>query len=97
MIRNKPRDAAVFGVDIGKKVFHVVGADTSGEIVQRAKFRREIVLAFFQRANPTLVGMEACTGARGWLARCTLSRADRDRRVYTTLPRHHHGAASAIR
>jgi len=24
-IRNKPRDAAVFGIDIGKAVFHVVG------------------------------------------------------------------------
>jgi transposase len=68
MIRNKPRDAAVFGVDIGKNVFHVVSADASGEIVQRAKFRRETVLAFFQRANPSLVGMEACPGAQ-WLAR----------------------------
>jgi transposase len=68
MIRNKPRDAAVFGVDIGKNVFHVVGADASGEIVQRAKFRRETVLVFFQRANRTLVGMEACPGAQ-WLAR----------------------------
>jgi hypothetical protein len=35
MIRNKPRNAAVFGVDIGKNIFHVVGMDASGEIVTR--------------------------------------------------------------
>jgi transposase len=68
MIRNKPRNAAVYGVDIGKNIFHVVGTDPSGQIVQRAKFRRETVLAFFQQAAPILVGMEACPGAQ-WLAR----------------------------
>lgn len=67
MIRNKPRNAAVYGVDIGKNIFHVVGTDASGQIVQRAKFRRETVLAFFQRAAPTLVGMEACP-RNGWRA-----------------------------
>jgi hypothetical protein len=30
MLRNKPRDAAVYGVDIGKNVFHVVGLDAPG-------------------------------------------------------------------
>lgn len=68
MIRNKPRKAAVYGVDIGKNIFHVVGADALGQIVQRAKFRRETVLAFFDRAAPAVVGMEACPGAQ-WLAR----------------------------
>ena len=29
-IRNKPCEAMVFGVDIGKNVFHVVGLDGSG-------------------------------------------------------------------
>ena len=68
MIRNKPRNAAVYGVDIGKNIFHVVGTDALGHIVQRAKFRRETVLAFFDRAAPAVVGMEACPGAQ-WLAR----------------------------
>lgn len=68
MIRNKPRNAAVYGVDIGKNIFHVVGTDPLGHIVQRAKFRRETVLAFFDRAAPAVVGMEACPGAQ-WLAR----------------------------
>jgi len=68
MIRNKTRNASFYGVDIGKNLFHVVGMDQTGEIVQRAKFRRETILAFFQRAVPAVVGMEACPGAQ-WLAR----------------------------
>ncbi len=36
-IRNKPRDAAVFGVDLGKNLFHVCGlsgrrADPAGDV-----------------------------------------------------------------
>lgn len=61
-------DAVVFGVDIGKKLFHVVGLNASGEVVQRAKFRRETLLAFFASAEKQLVGMEACPGSQ-WLAR----------------------------
>ena len=67
-IRNKPREAAVFGVDIGKNVFHVVGLDAAGQPIQRATFRRDTVLQFFERASPTVVGMEACPGSQ-WLAR----------------------------
>ncbi len=36
-MRNKPRGAAVFGIYIGNNLFHVVGADTSGAIVQRVR------------------------------------------------------------
>ena len=57
MIRNKPRDAAVYGVDLGKNLFHVVGTDAAGRVVQTAKFRRETLLTFFERAAPALVGM----------------------------------------
>ena len=67
-LRNKPLDAASFGVDIGKNVFHVVGLDGSGLPIQRATFRRETLLQFFERASPTVVGMEACPGSQ-WLAR----------------------------
>lgn len=67
-IRNKPKQAAVFGVDIGKTLFHVVGLDFSGAPIQRATFRRETLLQFFERAEPVLVGMEASPGSQ-WLAR----------------------------
>jgi transposase len=68
MIRNKPRDAAVFGIDIGKNIFHVVGVDSAGKPIQRVRFRRDTLLQFFERAKPALVGMEACPGSQ-WLAR----------------------------
>jgi transposase len=68
MTRNAPRAAAVYGVDLGKNVFHVVALDAGGGVVQRAKFRRETLLAFFERADRVLVGMEACPGSQ-WLAR----------------------------
>ena len=68
MIRNAPREAAVYGVDLGKNIFHVVGLDDHGAVVQRVKFRREALLSFFQRAANTVVGMEACPGSQ-WLAR----------------------------
>jgi transposase len=68
MLRNKPRDAAVFGVDIGKTTFHVVGLDDTGQPVQKVKFRRDTLLQFFERAAPAIVGMEACGGSQ-WLAR----------------------------
>jgi hypothetical protein len=45
--RNAPTQAAVFGIDLGKTLFHVVGLDERGEVIQRAKFRRETPLQFF--------------------------------------------------
>ncbi len=63
-----PKTCAVFGIDIGKTLFHVVGLDASGAPIQKAKLRRDTVLQFFAEADPTLVGMEACPGSQ-WLAR----------------------------
>jgi transposase len=67
-MRNSPRGAAVYGVDIGKNLFHVVGLDDVGRPIQRVKFRRDTLLAFFAAAPAALIGMEACPGAQ-WLAR----------------------------
>lgn len=36
MIRNAPENAAVYGVDLGKNLFHVVGLDHRGAVVRRA-------------------------------------------------------------
>lgn len=68
MTRTQPRDCAVFGIDIGKTVFHVVGLNRAGAPIQKAKFRRDTLLQFFGRAEATLIGMEACPGSQ-WLAR----------------------------
>ena len=66
--RNKACDAAVYGVDIGKTAFHLVGADAAGQPVHKGRYRRDTLLQFLERAAPAIVGMEACPGAH-WLAR----------------------------
>lgn len=66
--RNVPRPAAVYGIDIGKNIFHVVALESDGTVVQRVRFRRDTLLQFFQRAAPAIVGMESCAGSQ-WIAR----------------------------
>lgn len=66
-IRNKLCKAAVFGVDWARTCF-TLRLDGSGVPIQRASFRRETLLQFFERATSTLVRMEACPGSQ-WLAR----------------------------
>jgi len=67
-MRNHPRGAAVYGIDIGKVRFDVVGLDERGAVLHRAKFRRDTLLAHFAAAPRALIGMEACPGSQ-WLAR----------------------------
>lgn len=58
----------VFGIDIGKNSFHVVGLDATGQPVVRTKFRRDRLLQFFANAPTAKVGMESCPGSQ-WLVR----------------------------
>src|SRR3712207_1051737 len=54
------------GLDIGKRVLQVHGADAQGRRVLQRKLRREEVRAFFAGLPPCLVGMEACATAHHW-------------------------------
>lgn len=63
--RNAPGFAAVDGVDIGKNIFHVVGVDSGGGPVQRARFRRDTLLQFFERAAPAIVGWKHALDRNG--------------------------------
>jgi transposase len=67
-MRNQPLGAVVYGVDLGKMRFDVVGCDASGRPIQRVKFSRDTLFAFFAAAPKALIGMEACPGAQ-WMAR----------------------------
>jgi transposase len=60
--------ARVFGVDIGKNIFHVVGLNTVGRPVLRVKLRRDNLLRFFANTPPATIGMESCPGSQ-WLGR----------------------------
>ncbi|HFH4315059.1 IS110 family transposase [Pseudomonas aeruginosa] len=58
--------ATVIGLDISKSVFVAVGRDDQGREAFRKKLSRHQVLAFFARATPAKVGIEACAGAHHW-------------------------------
>ena len=51
------------GIDLGKRVFHLVGLNLRGEVVVRKKFSRKQLLYFTANLKVELVGMEACGGA----------------------------------
>ena len=67
LTQSKPTAAAasiaVIGIDIGKKVFHVIGLDARGAIALRAKLSRTQLGVRLANLPPCLVGMEACVGA----------------------------------
>lgn len=72
-MRYKPHpETKAFGIDIGKKVFHVAALDAAGTVLQRAKFSRDTLISFFDTAPKALIGMEACPGSQ-WLARRLVS------------------------
>ena len=48
------------GLDIAKSVFQVHGIDAEGKALIRRQLKRRYVLAFFQKLQPCLVGIEAC-------------------------------------
>lgn len=59
---------AVYGIDIGKSIFHVAGMDRSGRPILRMKFKRDALLHFFSNVPAAITAMEACPGSQ-WLAR----------------------------
>jgi transposase len=63
------RDISVVGIDIAKRVFHLVGTDKRGTIVMRKRCSRGEVLPVMANLGPTTIGMEACGGAHYWARR----------------------------
>ena len=60
---------SVLGIDIAKRVFHVVGTDERGTIVWRKRLSRHDLIPFLAKLPPVLIGMEACGGAHYWARR----------------------------
>jgi transposase len=53
-------------LDLAKQVFSVHGVDEHGKAVLRKRVSRGKVLELFAQLPPSLVGMEACSGAHHW-------------------------------
>jgi transposase len=60
------RDMNVMGIDIAKRVFHVIGMDKRGKIILRKRLYRGEVVSFMAQLPRATVGMEACGGAPYW-------------------------------
>lgn len=65
---SQAQSVSVYGIDIGKSLFHVAGLDPTGHVVLRTKFRRNTLLQFFSNSPVATIAMEACPGSQ-WLAR----------------------------
>jgi transposase len=60
---------SVLGIDIAKRVFHVVGMNERGQIILRKRLARHDLMPFIATLPPVLIGMEACGGAHYWARR----------------------------
>jgi len=60
---------SVLGIDIAKRVFHVVGMDERGKIVLRKRLSRHDLMPCIAKLPPVLIGIEACGGAHYWARR----------------------------
>src|SRR3712207_171655 len=63
------QDINVVGIDIAKRVFHLVGMDARGQVILRKRLARGEVLSFMANLPRATVGMEACGGAHEWARR----------------------------
>ena len=57
------------GLDLAKSTFHVVAFDQHGKQRLRKQLKRHQVAGWFARMEPSLVGIEACSGAHYWARR----------------------------
>jgi transposase len=57
---------STIGLDLGKRVFQVHGANASGACVLSKRLSRSQVVEFFEQLPPCLVGLEACGSAHHW-------------------------------
>lgn len=65
---SQAQSVSVYGIDIGKSLFHVAGLDGAGHVLLRTKLRRKALLHFFSNIPVATIAMEACPGSQ-WLAR----------------------------
>jgi transposase len=53
-------------IDRSKHIFKLHGADEQDRVILRRELRRDQIEAFFAKASPTEVALEACAGAHHW-------------------------------
>lgn len=59
-------NVTTIGIDLAKNTFSLHGADSRGKMVFRKTLSRGKLLPFLAQQPPSLIGMEACSGAHHW-------------------------------
>ncbi len=54
------------GLDIAKRVFHVVCCNQQGRLIKKKMLKRAQVYSYFQNHQPCLVALEACATSHYW-------------------------------
>ena len=62
-------DVTTVGIDLAKNVFSVHGVGAEGAVVLRRSVGRKKLLELIAQLPPSLIGMEACSGAHEWARR----------------------------
>src|SRR2546425_13138802 len=57
---------SVRGIDIAKRLFHVVGMHERGQIVLRKRLARNALMPCIATLPPVRIGLEACGGGPAW-------------------------------
>jgi transposase len=63
------QELSTVAIDLAKKIFHLVGADSTGKILWRKRLTRNALMPFMAQLPPVLIGIEACGGAHYWARR----------------------------
>ena len=60
------QNITVLGIDLAKRVLHLVGMNETGNIVLKKRLTREALLPFVAQLPAVVIGLEACGGAHYW-------------------------------
>ena len=60
------QNVCTIGIDLAKKIFHLVGTDITAKMVWRKRLTRHALIPFMAQLPPVTIGMEACGGAHYW-------------------------------
>ena len=63
------QELSLVAIDLAKKIFHLVGSDTTGKILWRKRLTRHALMPFIAQLPPVRIGIEACGGAHYWARR----------------------------
>jgi hypothetical protein len=64
-MKKRIEGVTVYGIDIGKNSFHIVGLDSAGKPVLHTKFRRDRLLDHFANTPPRLSAWRAAQAHSG--------------------------------